>query len=123
MSQTILVVDDSRAMRMLLSRALAALGFDAIEAGNGRDAIEKLRNSEDVSAALVDWNMPEMNGLEFVKSVRAEAAWNDLPVLLVTSETDTDRIRSALEHGANEYVIKPFTQEGLASKLHTAGVL
>ena len=119
----ILVVDDSRAMRMLISRSLQALGFDIIEAPDGRDALSRLRDTEDIVAALVDWNMPEMNGIEFVKHVRSSVSWRDLPVLLVTSETDTDRIRQAIEEGADEYVIKPFTSDGLEMKLQTAGVL
>jgi two-component system chemotaxis response regulator CheY len=119
----ILVVDDSRAMRMLIARSLRKLEFEVVEACDGQDALDQLDQIDSLHGALVDWNMPRMNGIDFVRAVRQNPHWNGLPVVMVTSETDVERISEALESGANEYVIKPFTDDGLTSKLQTAGVL
>jgi two-component system, chemotaxis family, chemotaxis protein CheY len=115
-----LIVDDSRAMRIFLKRALAACGFDAfVEAGDGREALTALEESGDdlPNFAFVDWNMPVMSGLEFVQAARANTAYNALPIVLVTSETAFEHIEAALAAGADEYVMKPFTPEILAEKL------
>jgi two-component system chemotaxis response regulator CheY len=115
-----LIVDDSRAMRIFLRRALAACGFDAfLEAGDGLEALTALEASaaEPPNFAFVDWNMPVMSGLEFVQAVRANVAYDELPIVLVTSETAFEHIDAALAAGADEYVMKPFTPEILAEKL------
>src|SRR5579863_4362925 len=105
-----MVVDDSRAMRMILGRTLLRYGYGMVQAANGRDALDQLQQPGlQVSLFLVDWNMPEMNGLEFVKRLRAEPRFHSVPVLMVTTETEVDQMCAALDAGANEYVIKPFT--------------
>lgn len=116
-----LVVDDSRAIRRILSRMLEELGWEVHEAEHGRQALEILAATERMDVALVDWNMPEMNGLEFVKSVRASQRWNALPLMMVTSETEFDNMEAALSAGANEYAMKPFDQTIIRDKLSILG--
>jgi two-component system chemotaxis response regulator CheY len=115
-----LIVDDSRAMRIFLRRALKECGFDDfVEAGNGSEAMTALEDcAENLPGfAFVDWNMPIMSGLEFVQAARRNVAYDALHILLVTSETGFDHIEAALAAGADEYVMKPFTAEILAEKL------
>lgn len=118
-----LVVDDSRAVRMLLVRTLKQLGYEVQEAANGREALEVIEagNSE-VKLALVDWNMPEINGLDLLKRLRQNPALSSLAVVMVTTETEIEHIAEALEAGANEYVMKPFTPDILVEKLQLAGI-
>ncbi len=106
-----LIVDDSRAMRLILSRVLRELGFDLSEAGHGREALTHLNAHLDTALALVDWNMPEMNGLELITAVRQDERFNDLRIIMVTTETEMSQMVKAIEAGANEYVMKPFTKE------------
>jgi two-component system chemotaxis response regulator CheY len=117
-----LIVDDSRAMRTILGRILRTLGFDTVEAGNGVEGLAKLEESGGVDLALVDWNMPVMNGIDFVRAVRRHAAYDPMRMMMVTTETELERVASALEEGANEYVMKPFTQEVIAQKLEMMGL-
>lgn len=117
-----LVVDDSRAMRVILSRTLKDAGFDVLQAVNGRDAIEQLAQGDPPLVILVDWNMPELSGLDFVRLVRANPAFNLVPLLMVTTETEIEQIARALEAGANEYLMKPFTPEAVIDKLRLLGI-
>jgi two-component system chemotaxis response regulator CheY len=118
-----MVVDDSRAVRLILSRTLAEMGFEAIQAGNGREAFEALQKYDPVVFALVDWNMPEVNGLEFVRRVRACPAFSGVRLIMVTTETESEQITLALEAGADEYVMKPFTRETVEDKLRLIGII
>jgi two-component system chemotaxis response regulator CheY len=119
-----LVVDDSRAIRMILSRIMSSLGYQVCEAANGKKALEVLmREHPAVSLVLVDWNMPEMNGLEFVKALRADPRFAAVLLMMVTTETQTEQILEALEAGANEYVMKPFTEEIISGKLRLLGAI
>jgi len=119
-----LVVDDSRTIRMILRRQLIQVGYDVCEAGNGREAIQKIEGEHsDVSLVLADWNMPEMNGLELVKALRQRPDLSSLRIVMVTTEAELSHMASALEAGANEYVMKPFTQDILREKLELAGAL
>jgi two-component system, chemotaxis family, chemotaxis protein CheY len=117
-----MVIDDSRAIRLILGKMLKELGFEVVDAENGAVAIERLKESEKVDIALVDWNMPEMNGYEFVCAVRKEEAYKDLPLMMVTTETEMSQVVKALEAGANEYVMKPFTKEMITEKLTLMGM-
>ena len=118
-----LVVDDSRAVRMILGRTLKELGFAVHEAGNGREALALMKTErEGMSLVLADWNMPEMNGLELLRLLRADPTLASLVVVMVTTETEIGQMTTALEAGANEYVMKPFTREILVGKLQMAGV-
>jgi two-component system chemotaxis response regulator CheY len=117
-----MVIDDSKAIRLILGKMLKELGFEVIDAENGAVAIDKLKASDKVDIALVDWNMPEMNGYEFVCAVRKEDAYKDLPLMMVTTETEMSQVVKALEAGANEYVMKPFTKEMITEKLALMGM-
>lgn len=117
-----LVIDDSRAMRSMLSRMVRELGFEVVEAANGLEALDKLQAGLQARLALVDWNMPQMNGLEFVESVRRDARLEGLALMMVTTEIESALVVRALEAGANEYLMKPFTREALVEKLEILGV-
>ena len=117
-----LIVDDSRVMRLILKKFLASEGFDVLhEAGDGAEALERLKEVGKVDLALVDWNMPRMNGLEFSVAVRKDAALSGMRVMMVTTEAEVSQISRALDAGANEYVMKPFTSEVLRDKLGILG--
>lgn len=118
-----LVVDDSRVVRTLLARELTALGFSVSQAANGREGIAVLQREPSFSLTLVDWNMPEMNGLDFIRAVRADRRHDEMPVVLVTTETETHNVAAALEAGATEYLMKPFTSDMLDDKLRLIGVV
>jgi two-component system chemotaxis response regulator CheY len=118
-----LVIDDSRAIRMLLRNTLRELGLDVVEAGNGREALEQMERAGDVELVLVDWNMPEMNGLDFVRAVRARRAYDGARIMMVTTETEITQVALALDAGANEYLMKPFTKDVLVAKLRLLDVL
>jgi two-component system chemotaxis response regulator CheY len=118
-----LVVDDSRAVRMILARTLRELGYEVREAANGREALEVIEGEKNsVNLALVDWNMPEINGLELLKRIRMNPELSSLVVIMVTTETEMDQMAAALEAGANEYVMKPFTKDILLEKLDLVGI-
>jgi two-component system chemotaxis response regulator CheY len=118
-----MVIDDSRAMRLILRRIAVQLGFEVVEAGNGREALDLL-NATDVvpSFALVDWNMPEMNGLDFVTAVRADQRLRSMTLMMVTTESEQSQIVRALAAGAHEYLIKPFTPDAIEEKLALLGL-
>jgi len=118
-----LVVDDSRAVRMILARTLKELGFEVREAANGREALDVIETEKTaVSLVLADWNMPEINGLELLKRLRQKPELASLVVVMVTTETELDQMAAALEAGANEYVMKPFTKDILVEKLQLVGI-
>ena len=118
-----LVVDDSKAVRMILARTLKELGYEVREAANGREALEVLAAEKNaVKLALVDWTMPEINGLELLKRIRLNPELSSLRVIMVTTETELDQMAAALEAGANEYVMKPFTKDILLEKLDLVGI-
>ena len=117
-----LVIDDSKAMRCILLRMLRGLGFEVFEAANGREGLQRLQENGKIDLALVDWNMPEMNGLEFIRTVRAEQSYDGVLLMMVTTETEMDNVVRALAAGANEYVMKPFTQEVILEKLQIFGM-
>jgi len=113
----ILVIDDSRVMRMFLRTTLLDLGHEVIEAGNGQEGLDRVAASGPFGMALVDWNMPILNGYEFVRAVRSNPANDGMKIVMVTTEVETSQVCKALEAGANEYVMKPFTREILREKL------
>ena len=121
---TALVIDDSRAIRMILGRMLNEFGYEVCSAANGREALNMISaQSLDLSVILVDRYMPEMNGLEFVKAIRSDPRFGDLPLLMVLSDSEIDQIHPALAAGADDYVLKPFTDQAIAEKLRLLGVL
>ncbi len=118
----VLIVDDSRAIRRIISDIMKQLDFDVIEAGNGLEALQRLEEFGAPDIVLVDWNMPEMNGLEFIKAVRANPNYTDLPLMMVTTETEMERMALAFMAGVNEYVMKPFDKQTIHDKLQLLGI-
>jgi two-component system chemotaxis response regulator CheY len=118
-----LVVDDSSTMRMILREFLKKLGFEVSEAGNGQEALDRLKAMGKADLVLVDWNMPVMDGVSFVRAVRADPGYATLPLLMVTTNTELSQVSMALEAGANEYIMKPFTREMVRQKLELLGFL
>ena len=116
-----LIVDDSRFVRGFLRGMLEQRGFACDEAADGRAAIELLHGDLTFELALVDWNMPVMNGLEMLRQLRADG-FRDLKVMMVTTEAENDYIVRALEAGADEYLMKPFDDQALDEKLAMLGL-
>jgi two-component system chemotaxis response regulator CheY len=120
--RTCLVVDDSRVVRKVARRMLEARGFEVEEAADGKLALDACR-ARLPDVVLLDWNMPVMNGIEFLKALRAEFGPERPPVVFCTTETEMSFIEQAIEHGAQEYLMKPFDEELLVGKLGQAGLL
>ena len=121
-----LVIDDSRAMRRIVSGILEGLGYETQQAGHGReglDALEGLTADQLPDLVCVDWNMPVMDGLQFVSAVRSNPGWRSMTIMMVTSESEHTQIVRALAAGAHEYVIKPFTADAIRDKLALLGLL
>src|SRR5262245_42155677 len=117
-----LVLDDSRTVRSIIGGILKELGMEVVQAANGVEGLEQLKLNPDVELMLVDWNMPEMNGLDFIRAVRAQPAFRPARILMVTSEAEGAQVARALAAGANEYLMKPFTREVLVAKLNLLDV-
>lgn len=118
-----LVIDDSRTMRRIVADILGGFGFATSQASNGREALDLLEAGETFDLACIDWNMPVMDGLEFVKAVRARPDWRVLTLMMVTTESEHGQVVRALAAGAHEYLIKPFTPDAVGSKLALLGLL
>ena len=116
-----LVIDDSRAVRLLVGNLLREQGFQVFEAGHGREGLEQLQTNPEISLILVDWNMPVMDGLEFIQAVRQRHTWDSVRIVMVTTETESEQVQRAMTAGADEYVMKPFTAEVLIAKLSLLG--
>jgi len=117
-----LIIDDSRAIRLVLSRMVADLGYTVAEASNGVEALAQLDGGAQPHVMLVDWNMPEMDGLTFVTEVRRRPYPCTAKILMVTTETEVTQVVKALDAGADEYIMKPFTKEAVAEKLQLLGL-
>ena len=117
-----LVIDDSKAMRIILKQILQAIGGQVEEAGDGKEGLDKLKSMGSADLVLVDWNMPVMNGLDFVRAVRSDPSHRKTPVMMVTTETESSQMGKALAAGANEYVMKPFTKDVIQEKLKILGI-
>ncbi|PWJ55651.1 two-component system, chemotaxis family, response regulator CheY [Quadrisphaera granulorum] len=118
-----LVIDDSRAMRRIVGGILSDLGYEVEQAGDGQEALNVLEAGRVPDLACVDWNMPVMDGLSFVSAVRANPAWRDMTLMMVTTESEHGQIVRALAAGAHEYLIKPFTPDALRDKLSLLGLV
>jgi two-component system, chemotaxis family, chemotaxis protein CheY len=116
-----LVVDDSVPARRHAGRMLAELGFEVFEAGDGAEALQAMSRLGPVELVLLDWNMPYVDGLWFLRSLRKEAIYKDVLVVMATGNTDMASVQQALGEGANEYLMKPFTQPLLLDKLTILG--
>ena len=118
----VLIVDDSRTIRGILRGILIKAGFEVDEAENGRAAFDRLEQAGLPDVALVDWNMPVMDGVSFVRAVRAEPRFASLRLVMVTTENEHGKLSDALDAGADEYVMKPFTKEVILEKLEMLGI-
>jgi len=117
-----LVIDDSRVMRTILTRFLIGMDFSVMQASDGAEALHILEDGARPDVALVDWNMPVMDGLTFIKRCRANPDYQDLILMMVTTESEKSQISRALAAGAHEYVIKPFTEEDITQKFEMLGL-
>ena len=117
-----LIVDGSRFVRGFLRALLEEKGIECQEAGDGQSGIDQLNGPLSFDLALVDWNMPVMDGLEMLKELRAEG-FDDIKVIMVTTEAENDFIVRALDAGADEYLMKPFDGEALTEKLAMLGLV
>ncbi|BDY13471.1 chemotaxis response regulator CheY [Hydrogenimonas cancrithermarum] len=115
----IMVVDDSSTMRRIIKNTLNRLGYkDLLEAADGVEAWEVMqRHKDEIGVLITDWNMPNMNGLELVKKVRSDSAFEDIPIIMVTTEGGKAEVITALKAGVNNYIVKPFTPQVLKEKL------
>jgi two-component system, chemotaxis family, chemotaxis protein CheY len=122
MPRTCLVVDDSRVVRKVARRILEANGFDVTEAADGQQALDACRVALP-DCVLLDWNMPVMDGLAFLKALRAEFGPDNPPVVFCTTENDLGHIGAAITNGAQEYIMKPFDEDILTGKFAQVGLL
>lgn len=119
---TALLVDDSKMIRMLLGDIMHAFGFETFEAEDGRAALEVLEAEGFVDVVLLDWNMPRMDGYELLRVLRGDARYSALKIMMVTTESEMAQIARALDAGADEYIMKPFNDEIIHSKLELLGL-
>jgi two-component system chemotaxis response regulator CheY len=119
-----LVVDDSKATRIIVRNILQQAGYEVREATNGSEALEELERFKSTETlVLADWNMPKMNGLELLKQIRARPELSHLKVIIVTTEARIEHMILALSEGADEYLMKPFTREMLMGRLELIGAV
>lgn len=116
-----LVVDDSRTMRAILARHLRELGVEVHEARTGRDGLLTLERLGRVDLVMIDWNMPEMDGFEMLRHIRGDHRFDDVRLMMVTTESELANVATALKAGANEYLMKPFDRDALLEKLLLLG--
>jgi two-component system chemotaxis response regulator CheY len=121
MSRSCLVVDDSRVVRKVARRILEANGFTVVEAEDGRKALDVCRRTLP-DCVLLDWNMPVMNGIEFLKALRTEFGPEHPVVVFCTTESDMTFIEQAIENGAQEFIMKPFDEDILLGKFAQVGL-
>jgi two-component system chemotaxis response regulator CheY len=113
-----MLVDDSQTMRRIQKTQLNGMGInDIVEASNGEEGLAMLKSAWPIDMVLLDWNMPVMDGITFLKKVRAEAGYKSMKIIMCTSEAEKMRVVEAIKAGANNYIIKPFTPESLKEKL------
>ncbi|MEW6507426.1 MAG: response regulator [Bacteroidota bacterium] len=118
MALKFLVVDDSVTMRRIVANSLKSIGYEAfVEAGDGREALSKLSGDDSINFVITDWNMPEVSGLELVKSIRSTDKFAKLPILMVTTRGLKEDIVEALQARVNNYIVKPFTPQILREKI------
>jgi two-component system chemotaxis response regulator CheY len=119
-----LIVDDSKTIRVILRRIMMEIGYEICEAANGREALQVMEAEKNsVTVVLADWNMPEVNGFELLQQLRRRSELSAVKIIMVTTEAELGHMASALEAGADEYVMKPFTRDIIRDKLDLVGVL
>ena len=116
MDKNILIVDDSGVMRKIITNALSQMGLtDVVPAEDGAQAVEAVQNHQDIGLILLDWNMPNKSGLEALQEIRGDG--NKVPVIMVTTEAEKQRVVEAVKAGANNYIVKPFTPDVVQKKI------
>jgi two-component system chemotaxis response regulator CheY len=120
--RTSLVVDDSRVIRKVARRILEGMGFEVAEASDGQEALNWCQSTMP-DAILLDWNMPVLNGLDFVRQLRQQPGGQGPVVVFCTVENDKEHVVAALDAGANEYVMKPFDGDVIRAKFTAAGLI
>ena len=118
-----LVLDDSKTTRMILRRMFTNIGFEVFEGEDGAQGLKWIGEMGKPDLITVDWDMPVMDGLAFVRSVRAEYPEEILPIIMIATANDQDHVSTALKAGVNEYLMKPFTEEMVREKLELCGIL
>lgn len=113
----ILSIDDSLTMRSMLRKTIEEMGYEFLEASDGQNGLEVLSKEVDnIGLILLDWNMPGMNGLEFLQAVKANIRFQSVPIIMVTTEAEKGNVIKALQNGVKNYILKPFTNEELTLK-------
>ncbi|MCK5167248.1 MAG: response regulator [Rhodospirillaceae bacterium] len=120
--KTCLIVDDSKVIRMVAKKILDELGFGTIEAADGQIALDACK-AKMPEAVLLDWNMPVMNGIEFLRALREHPGGDAPIVIFCTTENDLDHIQEAMSAGANEYIMKPFDSDIIQAKFQQVGLI
>jgi two-component system, chemotaxis family, chemotaxis protein CheY len=118
-----LVVEDSKVIRMILCEYLRKLDIEVVEAADGRQALERLKEMSPPDLVLVDWNMPVMSGIDFIRAVREMHVYDPLPLIMVTTNSENEHLGTAMEAGANEYLQKPCSLDALREKLDLLGLI
>jgi len=118
-----LVVEDSSTIRMILCQYLRKLNIQVVEAANGQEALERLKEMSPPDLVLVDWNMPVMSGIDFIRAVREMHVYDPLPLIMVTTNSESEHLGTAMEAGANEYIQKPCTLDALREKIELLGLI
>jgi two-component system chemotaxis response regulator CheY len=118
-----LVVEDSKTIRMILCEYLRKMNIQVVEAANGREALERLKEMSPPDLVLVDWNMPVMSGIDFIRAVRELNIYDPLPLIMVTTNSESEHVGIAMEAGANLYIQKPCTLDTLREKIEQLGLL
>lgn len=119
----VLIVDDSGSIRKVMARMLEQMGHETVEAAHGKEALSQLEAHPDIGLLMLDWNMPEMNGIELLEALKLRKGPVPKPtIVMVTTENQMDKIVKAMVKGANEYIMKPFTKEILEEKLAILGI-
>jgi two-component system chemotaxis response regulator CheY len=117
----LIVADDSRMVRGIVSRIVEPLGYEVAAAGNGQEALNLLETaSEPIDLVLLDWNMPVLTGIDVIRKMRADLRFKNIPVLMVSTESEDTRIKQAMEAGAQGYLTKPFTPDQLKKAIDRA---
>lgn len=115
----LIIADDSRLVRSLIEKTVASIGFEAVHAGNGKEALTILEaNGKDIHLVLLDWNMPVLNGIDVIKHMRGDDRFKNIPVLMISTEAEDDRIQKVISVGAQGYLTKPFTADQLIEAVH-----
>jgi two-component system chemotaxis response regulator CheY len=118
-----LVVEDSKTIRMILTEYLRKMDIQVVEAANGREGLERLKEMAPPDLVLVDWNMPVMSGIDFIRAVRELHIYDPLPLIMVTTNSESDYVGTAMDAGANEYIQKPCSLDALREKLDLLGLI